>query len=70
MATDKGILAIVDKLPPPDKLRRGGDADSAPDDAGDDYDPAVESMTAFMKAVKGDDAAAALDAYRDVMKNC
>jgi hypothetical protein len=68
MAKDD-IMAIVDKLPPPDKIRRGGESDE-PEAEGDDYDAGVDSMAAFMKAVKGDDPAAALDAYRDVMKNC
>lgn len=59
---------IVDKLPPPDKLRRGEPADEGSE--GDDYDAGIDSMAAFMDAVKGGDPAAALDAYRDVMKNC
>jgi hypothetical protein len=63
----KEIMEIVDKLPPPDKIRDGGESAEG---EGGDYDAGVDSMAAFMKALKGDDPAAALDAYRDVMKNC
>lgn len=66
MSTPKELAVIalgkLKKGPPPD---RGPDSEGA-----DDYDPAKASMQAFMDAVKGDDAGAALDAYQDVMANC
>jgi len=62
------VDSIVDKLPPPGELGRGGESDEPAEEG--DYDAGLDSMGAFIAAVKSGDAAAALDAYRDVKKNC
>ena len=67
---------IIDRVPPPDKLPKGGskmpDGDEAPGESEADEDKAVRvsAMQDFMDAMKGDDAEAAcdkLDAYLDIV---
>jgi hypothetical protein len=64
-------MAILEKAPPPGKMPpkpmdKGGDKEGG----GDDYDAALDSMGAFIDAVKSGDAQAALDAWEDVKSNC
>jgi hypothetical protein len=65
------VEVILGKMPPPGKtppkpMDKGGDKG----DGGDDYDAALDSMGAFIDAVKSGDAQAALDAWGDVKSNC
>jgi len=63
---------ILGKAPPPGKMRPASDpdADGDTEGCGDDYDAALDSMSAFIDAVKGGDPKAALDAWEDVKSNC
>lgn len=68
---------IADRVPPPDKLGKGGgrkpaDGDEAPDETEADEDKAarVSAMQEVLDAFKGDDAEVAcdkLDAYLDIV---
>lgn len=63
------VEVILGKAPPPGKMRPHGD-DSEADGGEEDYDAALDSMGAFIDAVKSGDAQAALDAWEDVKANC
>lgn len=62
--TDPKALAVL-------ALKRVAPKDDATkDDGGGEYDAGKASMQAFIDAVKGGDASAAMDAFKDVQANC
>jgi hypothetical protein len=71
MSRGSDVEVILGKAPPPGAKRPMPDGKGAdPEGGDDDYDAKLDTMQAFMDAVKGDDPKATLDAWEDVKANC
>lgn len=71
MKPSDAIDVVVEKLPPPSSMKKGG-GDSGGYDSGGDSTGEAASLASFLDAigVKGGDRSAALSALKDLIQQC